>query len=333
MTSYSLRVASVIPETADARSFVLDVPPELADVFAHEPGQFLTVRAASVARCYSLCNAPGSPLTITVKRTVDGFGSVWMCSSVSEGDLLEVLPPAGRFSPRSLDGEFLLVAAGSGITPVLGILRTVLTAGTGRVTLFYANRDERSVIFAGVLRALAAEYPDRLRVVHWLESVSGLPSVAGIGPLLSPFTGPSVEAFLCGPAPFMAAVEEALRSSEVARVHVERFQSLSEDPFASVASAPPSVADGFPLDVQIDGTTHSLVWPPERRMLDVLVEHGLSAPSSCREGRCGACTCRLEDGEVEMVNNEVLDATDLSEGYVLACQSLPKAGPFRVSYD
>ncbi|TQS47085.1 ferredoxin--NADP reductase [Cryptosporangium phraense] len=338
MTSYSLRVASVVAETADARSFVLDVPPELADVFAHEPGQFLTVRAASVARCYSLCNAPGSPLTITVKRTVDGFGSAWMCSSVAEGDVLEVLPPAGRFTPRSLDGSFLLVAAGSGITPVLGILRTVLASGSGTVTLFYANRDEQSVIFAGVLRELAASYPSRLRVVHWLESVSGLPSAAALEGLLSPFAS-GAEVFLCGPTPFMEAVETALRSTDVARVHVEKFQSLAEDPF--VASAESSVAssvassseEGFALDVEIDGAAHSLTWPAERRMLDVLVEHGLSAPSSCREGRCGACTCLLLDGEVEMVNNEVLDSVDLADGYVLACQSLPKVGPFRVSYE
>ncbi|MFG1924398.1 2Fe-2S iron-sulfur cluster-binding protein [Cryptosporangium sp. NPDC048952] len=334
MTSYHVRVAEVIPETDDARSFVLDVPPHLTEVFAHKPGQFLTVRVPvepSVARCYSLCNAPGDPLTITVKRTADGYGSVWLHGNVAAGDSLEVLPPAGRFHPRSLDGSFLLVAAGSGITPVLGILRTVLTSGEGRVTLFYANRDENSVIFAGALRKLAEKYPDRLTVVHWLESVSGLPTPASLGPLLAPWaTG--AEVFLCGPAAFMAAADVALRGLDVARIHVEKFQSLAEDPFADVVFTP-EVAEGEPLEVEIDGASHTLAWPEGRRMLDVLVEHGLAAPSSCREGRCGACTCLLTDGEVEMVNNEVLDATDLADGYVLACQSMPKAGPFRISYD
>ena len=336
MTSYHLRVAEVVPETGDARSFVLDVPPELADVFAHEPGQFLTVRvpvSPPVARCYSLCNAPGDPLTITVKRTADGYGSTWLVSSVAAGDTLEVLPPAGRFTPRSLDGPFLLVAAGSGSTPVLGILRTVLATGNGRITLFYANRDDSSVIFAGELRRLVAKYPDRLTVVHWLESVSGLPTPASLEPLLAPWAS-GAEVFLCGPTAFMAAADEALRRLDVARVHVERFQSLADDPF-SAPVAPPATpgADGEPLEVEIDGATHTLAWPEGRRMLDVLVDHGLAAPSSCREGRCGACTCLLVEGDVQMVNNEVLDATDLADGYVLACQSLPRSGPFRVTYD
>lgn len=334
MTSYHVRVADVVAETDDARSFVLDIPPELADVFRHRPGQFLTVRvpvSPAVARCYSLCNAPGDPLTITVKRTADGYGSVWLCSHVEPGSTLEVLPPAGRFHPRSLDGSFLLVAAGSGSTPVLGILRTILASGSGRVTLFYANRDERSVIFASALRRLVEKYPDRLTVLHWLESVSGLPTPSSLAPLLAPWAS-GAEVFLCGPAAFMAVVDEALRTTPVSKVHVERFQSLTEDPFADVVLSP-KVAEGAPFDVEIDGSTHSLAWPDGRRMLDVLVEHGLAAPSSCREGRCGACTCRLLDGAVEMVNNEVLDATDLADGYVLACQSLPKTGPFRVSYD
>ncbi|SHM60752.1 ferredoxin--NADP reductase [Cryptosporangium aurantiacum] len=335
MTSYRLRVAEVVAETDDARSFVLDVPPELAQTFAHKPGQFLTVRVpvspAAVGRCYSLCNAPGDPLTITVKRTADGFGSVWLHGNVAAGDELEVLPPAGRFTPRSLDGSFLLVAGGSGITPVLGILRTVLASGSGRITLFYANRDENSVIFAGELRRLVAKYPDRLTVVHWLESVSGLPTPSALEPLLRPWA--SAEVFLCGPSAFMAAVDVALRGIGVERVHVERFQSLAEDPFVAVEAVESSVAEGEPLEVEIDGANHTLAWPDGRRMLDVLVEHGLAAPSSCREGRCGACTCRLVEGEVEMVNNEVLDATDLADGYVLACQSMPKTGPFRVTYD
>lgn len=334
MTSYHVRVAEVVAETADARSFVLDVPPEHAERFTHTPGQFLTVRVPvepPVARCYSLSNAPGDPLTITVKRTADGHGSVWLCSSVAAGDSLEVLPPAGRFTPRTLDGTFLLVAAGSGITPVLGILRTILASGDGRVTLFYANRDERSVIFAAELRRLTAKYPDRLTVLHWLESVSGLPTPASLGPVLAPWA-PGAEVFLCGPAAFMAAADVVLRELGAGRVHVERFSSLAEDPFADVVFTPTG-ADGEPLEVEIDGSTHALTWSDGRRMLDVLVEHGLAAPSSCREGRCGACTCRVTEGEVEMVHNEVLDALDLADGYVLACQSLPRVGPFRVTYD
>jgi 3-ketosteroid 9alpha-monooxygenase subunit B len=339
VTAYHLRVADVVTETDDARSFVLDVPRDLAEHFRYRPGQFLTVRvptdAGPVARCYSLSSAPPSDqLTITVKKMPDGLGSVWLCDQVKVGTELEVLPPAGRFTPQTFDADFLLVAAGSGITPVLSILRTALAHGTGRSTLLYANRDERSVIFAAELRRLIAAHPGRLSVVHWLESVSGLPTSAALAALCRGRA--DGEVFLCGPTPFMVAAEEALRELGVARIHVEKFQSLAEDPFedSSVVEDIVEAADegAFALSVELDGVEHEMPWPAGRRMLDVLVEHGLAAPSSCREGRCGACTCRLEDGAVDMVNNEVLDAQDLAEGYVLACQSLPRTGPVRITY-
>jgi 3-ketosteroid 9alpha-monooxygenase subunit B len=205
------------------------------------------------------------------------------------------------------------------------------------VTLLYANRDEGSVIFAEELRRLVAAHPGRLTVMHWLETVSGLPTTAALTDLCRPWASVD-EVFLCGPTAFMAAAEAALRELEVARIHIEKFQSLAEDPFeevvvdAEVVHADVVHAEAFSLAVELDGAEHELAWPAGRRMLDVLVEHGLAAPSSCREGRCGACTCRLEDGAVDMVHNEVLDEQDLADGYVLACQSLPKTGPFRVSY-
>jgi 3-ketosteroid 9alpha-monooxygenase subunit B len=338
---YRLRVAEVIAETDDARSFVLEVPPALTEQFQYRPGQFLTVRVPTdigpVARCYSISSAPApaaaDKLTITVKKTRDGLGSVWLCEKVAAGTELEVLPPAGRFTPRALDEDFLLLAAGSGITPVLSILRAALAGGQGRVTLVYANRDERSVIFAAELRRLVAAHPGRLTVVHWLETVSGLPTAAALTELCRGWAGPASEVFLCGPTPFMAAAEAGLRELGVARIHIERFQSLTDDPFGPVVEVEAAAGEAtFELAVELDGAEHELAWPAGRRMLDVLVEGGLAAPSSCREGRCGACTCRLVDGEVEMVNNEVLDAQDLADGYVLACQSLPKRGPFRVDY-
>ena len=143
----------------------------------------LTVRVpstqtGSVARCYSLASSPHTDERpkVTIKRTDGGYASNWLCDNVFAGDTIEVLPPSGRFTPASLDGDFLLWAAGSGITPVISILKSVLTAGTGRaIPQCYANRDEKSVIFAAELRELAARYADRLTVLHWLESVQGFP--------------------------------------------------------------------------------------------------------------------------------------------------------------
>jgi 3-ketosteroid 9alpha-monooxygenase subunit B len=318
---HRLRVDAVIEETADARSFVLSG----AD-FAVRPGQFLTVRAGDVARCYSLSSAPGEPLKITVKRTPDGYGSHWMCSSLAAGMELDVLAPAGVFTPSSLDGSLLAFAAGSGITPVMSIIRAVLTQGSGRVFLVYANRDEASVIFARELSGLADQHPDRLTVVHWLESVQGLPSVAG----LRAFVRDCDEAFVCGPGPFMEAARKALHDVPV--VHVEKFVSLSSDPFSAVVPVVDDRPDAV-VEVELDGERHRFPWPARTKLLDLLLERGLDAPYSCREGACSACACRLVEGEVKMLNNDVLDPEDIAEGIVLACQSVPVTDTVKITYE
>ena len=316
-----VRVAEVVQETGDACSLVLDAG------FDYRPGQFVTVRipserCGSVARCYSLCSSPlaGERPAITVKRTSGGYASNWIVDHVVAGTVLDVLPPAGTFCPGSLSGDFLLFAAGSGITPVMSILKSALAAGRGRVVLVYANRDEGSVIFGSLLRRLAAGSGGRLVVVHWLDSLLGVPSVAALMGLVRPYT--SFDAFICGPDPYLAVVRDALARLGVPgpRVHVERFVSLAENPFEVVA-----VPDGGPaamLSVTLDGATTLLPWPGGTRMLDVLIEAGLDAPYSCRQGICGACACQLTGGSVEMAHNEVLEAADLADGYILACQAV-----------
>jgi 3-ketosteroid 9alpha-monooxygenase subunit B len=237
--SYVLRVAEVVRETDDAVSVVLEVPEELAEVFAHRPGQFLTLavpseRTGLVARCYSICTAPGEPLTVTVKRTTDGYASRWLTEELRPGDRVRVLPPSGIFTPASLDEDLLLFAAGSGITPVMSIIRTVLAQGSGRLVLLYANRDERSVIFGRALAALAAAYPERLQVVHWLESVQGLPGREQLRAFAADRA--SWTAFVCGPDPFMKPVVAALRDLGFprSRRHQEKFVSLGGNPFGEV---------------------------------------------------------------------------------------------------
>ena len=132
-------------------------------------------RTGSVARCYSLCSSPftGDPLTVTVKRTDDGYASNWLCDNAHAGMKMHVLAPSGTFVPKTLDTDFLLLAAGSGITPMMSICKSALAEGSGKVVLVYANRDENSVIFGAALRELAAKYPDRLTVVHWLDQRAG----------------------------------------------------------------------------------------------------------------------------------------------------------------
>ena len=336
--SYAVPVAEVVSETDQACSLVLDIPAELAGVFAYRPGQFLTVRVpapdgGSVARCYSLCSSPhaGDRPAVTVKRMASGYASNWIADNVTAGSVLDLLPPAGTFTPPSLDADFLMFAGGSGITPVMSILKSALVAGRGRIVLIYANADERSVIFGRRLAELRADAPGRLLVLHWLDALAGPPDAAALRELARPYAGHDV--YVCGPDPYMAAARQALADLSVPakRVHVERFLSLAENPFEATEAPETSVA--ATLAVEIDGTVHTLEWPAGQRMLDVMIDGGLDASYSCREGVCGACACRVLSGEVEMAHNEVLEEQDLADGYVLACQSGALTAQVSASYD
>ena len=339
-----LQVADVVKETDDARSLVFTVPDGVdipADRLRYAPGQFLTLRVpsdrtGSVARCYSLCSSPhtGDPMTVTVKRTDGGYASHWLCDNAHPGMRIHVLAPSGTFVPKTLDTDFLLLAAGSGITPMMAICKSALAEGSGRVVLIYANRDEKSVIFGAALRELAAKYPDRLTVVHWLESVQGLPSAAALSALAAPYAGH--DAYICGPGPFMAAAEEAMKSTGAApdRVHIEVFKSLESDPFAAVViEEDDSDAGPATAVVTLDGTTHEVRWPRNAKLLDVLLDKGLDAPFSCREGHCGACAVLKKSGDVEMEVNDVLEQQDLDEGLILGCQARPRSDSVEVTYD
>ena len=339
--SYQLRVAEVNQET-----------------FAYAPGQFLTVAVPSeqtglVARCYSLSSAPHSGRhQITVKRTVDGYASNWIVENLKPGDTMRVLPPSGIFTPKDVDADFLLFAAGSGITPVISIARTALEKGTGKVVLLYANEDESSVIFAGQLRELADEYAERFTVVHWLVSVQGLPSQQKLATFASYFA--SHTAFVCGPAPFMKATTDALKELGFPRErrHQEKFVSLGGNPFGEVEEVlaaqqelkdaddhedsddEAAVTGPIAVEVELDGQQYSFDdWQGDQVLLEFLEEKGVDAPFSCREGQCSACACVMVEGDVRLQHNEVLDADDLADGIRLVCQARPLTERIRISYN
>ena len=367
-----LRVGAVVDETADAKSFVFDIPPGQAQTFAYRAGQFVTLRlpvqgaeAPHLPRSYSMSSAPGldEGLRVTVKRVAGGLGSNWLCDQVRAGDTLQVLPPAGVFTPRSLEGDFVLLAGGSGITPVLSILRSVLASGAGRVALIYANRDERSVIFRDTLNELARAHPERLQVQHWLDSVQGVPTVPQLAAWLRPWSAASL--FVCGPGPFMDATVQAAAQASLTdeQVHVERFVSLplegavatppaavpvrSDAPgqAAAAAASPavPATASGpeeggtAPIDeaqveIELNGEVHRIVCGGEETLLEAALRHKLPAPYSCQAGLCAACMCRVVEGQVHMRHNDALDARDLRLGWVLGCQSVPRTAVVKVKY-
>ncbi|MFD1815719.1 2Fe-2S iron-sulfur cluster-binding protein [Rhodococcus gannanensis] len=340
-TIHRLRVSDVIEETADARSVVFEIDATIRDRFAYRPGQFLTLRIPGTthARCYSLASAPGldDDLKITIKRVDQGLGSNWLCDNARRGVEIEVLEPSGVFTPKGLDARYLLVAGGSGVTPIMSILKSVLGAGNGEVVLFYANRDEQSVIFEEELRSLCAQHPDRLWVEHWIETIQGRPTADGLTDLFRSWDFDEV--FVCGPQPFMDCTRKALSAMDFPRerLHIERFTSLGSDPFADTDESEPAPTSEpvavSTVTVRKGGEEHTVQWPANQRLLQALDANGIVVPSSCAEGVCASCECRLTAGSVEMVNNQVLEEDDIADGYILACQALPRADVLEVEFE
>ncbi|AHH18464.1 putative 3-ketosteroid-9-alpha-hydroxylase reductase subunit [Nocardia nova SH22a] len=338
---HSLRIVEVIRETGDATSIVLEVPEALVSKFKYHPGQFLTVRVpsertGSVARCYSLSSSPhlDDDLVVTVKRTAGGYASNWLCDNAEVGMPLTVLTPSGVFVPKSADVDLLLIAAGSGITPMMSIAKSTLIGGSGTVYLFYANRDEESVIFGSELDEIMGEFPDRLNVEHWLERERGLPTADDLIDSLGAYS--SYDTFVCGPAPFMDVARKALSTIGVpdARVHLETYRSLTGDPFADIVVSEPVDGEApATATVEIDGQTVRVAWPRNAKLLDVLLNAGYDAPFSCREGACSACACTVRSGEVKMLRNDTLVDADLRLGLTLACQALPVTDSVDIAFD
>src|SRR5947207_7334556 len=226
---HPLRIARVVRETADASSFVLEVPPELEQAFAYRAGQFVTHRVRidgqSYLRSYSMSSSPDvdEEFQVTVKRVAGGVVSNWMIDTLRPGDLIETTCPAGVFCFGADDADVVAFAGGSGITPVFSLVKTALATTSRRVHLLYANRDRDSIIFGTELDRLAEQHPDRLEVVHHLDVEQGFIDGDTVRPLAAIADG--AEYFICGPPPFMDIVEGTLidRNVDGARIHIERF--------------------------------------------------------------------------------------------------------------
>ncbi|GAA0680349.1 ferredoxin--NADP reductase [Marinobacterium maritimum] len=339
---HRLRVEQVVQETADAVSLQFALAADQVERFRYRPGQFLTLRlpwqGEHLLRCYSMSSAPtvDAQLRVTVKRVVEGRGSNWICDNVQPGDAIEVMQPAGVFVPESLDGEFLLFAGGSGITPVFSILRSVLLRGRGQVRLIYANRDEASIIFREALKELGEQYADRFDVIHLLDSVQGRPNVSLLRRLARGME--SAQAFICGPGPFMDAAEAALQELKLPSesVHVERFISLpseeSRDQEQREALTESAEIDEAQVSIELDGQHYELQCGGNETILDAAEKAGIELPYSCMAGMCASCMCEVTEGEVKLLHNDVLDERDLSKGLTLTCQAVPKTARVHLKY-
>lgn len=332
---HPVRIARVIPETADAASFVIDVPDDLRTAFAYEAGQFLTFRAvvdgAPYVRCYSMSSAPevDGELTVTVKRVPGGVVSNWMNDALQAGDEIEAAPPAGFFRLAGGDGDVVAFGAGSGITPVFSLIKRALATTSRRVRLLYANRDRDSVIFAAELDRLAERHPDRLEVVHHLDVEDGFVDADAVRPFVDGTR--DGEFYVCGPTPFMDIVEHALLGAGVdaGRVHIERFtpaEPLPEPPETEVAGA-------TRVTIELAGRTDSTDHHAGTTILQTARQMGMAPPFSCESGSCASCMARLVDGTASMRVNNALTADEVEEGWVLTCQAVPTSPTIHVVYE
>ncbi|MEN8162018.1 MAG: ferredoxin--NADP reductase [Myxococcota bacterium] len=339
MKPHELRVARVIDETHDARSFVFDVPPELRERFAYRAGQHLTfevpLASETILRCYSLASCPehAEAHKVTVKRVEGGRGSNWFHDQVGAGSMLRVLPPLGRFVLHDETVPLLFFAGGSGITPVVSLIKSALTTTERRIRLLYANRDARSVIFRDELDALAKEHPARLEVRHHLDDEAGFVTPDEVHAALAGFE--AAACYLCGPGPFMTGVEATLREAGVPESHVqiEHFEQPTEHAATGVSEEVPT--EGVPTEivVHLDGKTHRVPYTPGQTLLAAVRAAGLSAPFACEEAFCGSCAAKRIRGEVVLDRNDVFSAEELEQGWILTCHGRPASAECEISWD
>lgn len=331
---FRLRVAQVIEETADAKSIVLDIPDELAERFAYEAGQFLTFRCEvddhRLVRCYSLASSPVTEDVhkVTVKRIDEGRVSNWMNDHLEAGSELEVMPPAGHFCLRERNEPIVLFGGGSGITPIISIIKTALEKTSRSIKLVYANRDEQSIIFKEELAALHAANLERFEVVHRLDDLHGFVDAARVVQEVGSRT--DADFYVCGPGPFMDVVEQGLESLGVEsdQIFIERFESPSD---ASDVSLDPATAEslaeggGQRVLVKLDGAETEIVVAEGETILAAARREGLEPPFACEEAYCGCCMARVTEGEIEMLMNDGgIDQRQIDEGWILTCQGVPK---------
>lgn len=350
-----LKVTDVRRETRDAVVLTLAPRDEDRALFGFTQGQYLTFRRSfdgeELRRSYSICaGVDDGCLQVGIKRVDGGAFSTWVNENLAPGDEIEAMPPMGKFSmPLDPDAarHYVGFAAGSGITPVLSIVKTVLRREPkSRFTLVYANRQISSIMFREELEDLKNLYLGRFSVLHVLESeaqeidlFTGRIDAAKMTALFDRWIDPrSVDAaFICGPEPMMLTVAQSLRDHGLRDDQI-RFELFASSQPGRAKARPVSktteAGEGTQATVTLDGATRSFAMPREgQTILDAAIANNLDAPYSCKAGVCSTCRCKVVEGEVEMAVNHALEDYEVRAGYVLSCQSYPLTDRVVVTYD
>jgi ring-1,2-phenylacetyl-CoA epoxidase subunit PaaE len=354
---HPLVVAGKQQETRDSVRIVLDVPDELRDEYAFHAGQHLPIQierdGKKIRRTYSICSEQGEwPLQIGVRVQAGGQFSEFVANELNAGDTLDVMPPNGQFHAvldASNEKQYLGVAAGSGITPILSIIASVLSEEPGsRFALFYGNRKQNSTMFIDDLYALKNRYPDRLQL-HFLfsqeeqefEIASGRLGDAKVRELVEHFCSgaPPDEAFVCGPDTMIDKVTVTLTDLGIAaeNLHAERFGARRKgagDKVTGTVTGNKVTGTLSRVTVVMDGHTKTFEMPRAGvNIVDAAAEQGVELPYSCKGGVCATCRTHVQKGEVEMATNYGLEPWEVEKGFVLACQSTPVSDEVLLDYD
>jgi len=345
---HELPVARVDRLCADAVAVTFDVPPHLADDFAFRPGQYLTLRqeveGAEERRSYSICAPAGAPPRIGVRRVDNGLFSARIVDRLKPGDTLEVLGPQGKFTPDGTGHHHAFIVAGSGITPALSIITSLLSEEDNQVVLLYGNRRTDTVMFADDLADLKDRYPQRFQLVHVLsreprdvELFSGRLDADRIAKLLDGIvpTSDVDHWWLCGPFGLLQDADRALAAHDVPRGRIHRELFYVDEPPAEPKRPDESTVEGpvARVTVLLDGRETTLNLPADTPILDAAQRVRADLPFACKGGVCGTCRAKVTSGEVEMRRNYALEEHEVAAGFVLTCQALPLSAEVTVDYD
>ncbi|MDP2385405.1 MAG: FAD-binding oxidoreductase [Bacteroidota bacterium] len=353
---HPLKVKDVRRETADSVSVSFDVPPQLQPEYLFKQGQYLTlklkVNGEEIRRSYSICTSPYSEkdLRIAIKEVEGGRASTFINRNLKVGDVMEVMTPMGNFfSPLSGSNKknYVLFAGGSGITPMMSILKSVLyIEKQSTIVLFYANRDEKSVIFKAEIEKIASENADRLKVVNIYDHPEQT-----IADLYKGFITPEKvlayaenhigknldnEYFICGPGPMMENVKQGLQklNTPTEKVHIEYFSAVVEAVAAAEGKSESGAAVNAEITViQYGNETKFKLNTNGASVLDAALDAGVDVPYSCKGAVCCTCRAKVIEGKAKMDANFALTDSEVEEGFILTCQAHPLTEKLVVDYD
>jgi len=345
----TLTVADVESLCDDAVAVRFDVPEHLADEFVFRPGQSLmlsrTVDGVEHRRSYSICSAVGTTPRVGVRRVADGLFSTWLVNDVKAGDTIEVQGPSGVFyADPAAGGRHVLIAAGSGITPMLSIAGSLLANPDAEVVLLYGNRRTRSVMFAEEIADLKDLYGSRFDLVHVLsreprevELFSGRLDAERIREILS-LVVPTADVdhfWLCGPFGMVTDAQTVLTQLGVdkSRIHHELFFVDDVPPVQQKHRKPGVTGPSSEVTIILDGRSVTGTLPQDESVLDSGAELRSDLPFACKGGVCGTCRAKVTEGEVDMRRNYALEESEVAAGFILTCQSFPVSATVNIDFD